>query len=257
MASGIINTANSYGFRPQYVHRAWGTSGQTGYVKICRIVVLREYANAPLRFAFAQRARPIAEISIVFENENSTDPSVRYFIYDCPQEELSAAAFLYKASTSTWDLYIQKLDAYDDMEVVSFDYTQYLQGNQFSLTWTDEQRSTALSWTVTATKGYQYVTAYTPTRGSVVDSIGAYTSIRKVGRLAVCSFNFHVNTASTGATYLSGLPVPIQGMGCSLAKDGSGLAYRFFVNTSGQLVNDGGNIGVGWYNGSVTYVTAS
>ena len=78
MASGIINTV---GLRPQIVHRAMGTAGQSGYIKICRIVVQRTYANAPLRFAISQRARPIAQISIVFENENNTDPAVRYFIY--------------------------------------------------------------------------------------------------------------------------------------------------------------------------------
>lgn len=253
MASGIINTV---GLRPQIVHRAWGTSGQTGYVKICRIVVLREYANAPLRFAFAQRARPIAEISIVFENENSTDPSVRYFIYDCPQEELSAAAFLYKASTSTWDLYIQKLDAYDDMEVVSFDYTQYLQGNQFSLTWTDEQRSTALSWTVTATKGYQFVREFAITPTSLVKSVGLYNYVGKIGRVATCCFNLCLQSTSTGdSIYLTNLPIPIKSVGFVMVGNNNGRRFR--IDSSGNMRNDEPTVTESWYNGSITYITAS
>lgn len=253
MASGIINTV---GLRPQIVHRAKGTAGQSGFVKICRIVVQRTYANAPLRFALSQRARPIAQISIVFENVNDTDPAVRYFIYDCPQEELSNAVFLYKVSASTWDLYIQKWDAYDEYDIVSFDTSLYQQGNSFAITWTDVQQDTALSWTYSATKGYQFVTEYTITPTSNVSGVGSYNYVGKIGRIVVCNFNLNLLAAtSAGTIYLTNLPVPVKNVGFSLAR--ANAANRFYINTSGQLLNNDASITATWYNGSVTYISAS
>lgn len=149
MASGIINTV---GLRPLVVHSANGTGGQAGFIRICRITILQAWANAPIRLTISQRARPDTEISIVFENEDNTDPAVRYFIYDCPQEGLVNVAFLYKATTSTWDLYIQKIENYDHIDVVSADIPFYQQGKSMSVTWTDDQQNSALSWTYTAQK---------------------------------------------------------------------------------------------------------
>lgn len=253
MASGIINTV---GLRPQIVHRAKGTAGQSGFVKICRIVVQRTYANAPLRFAISQRARPISQISIVFENENNTDPAVRYFIYDCPQEDLVSTAFLYKVSASTWDLYIQKLDSYDEFDIVSFDVSLYQQGNSFAITWTDVQQNTALSWTHSATKGYQFVREFAITPTSLVSNVGGYNYIGKMGRIVVCNFNIYMQATSTvGSIYLTDLPIPIKHVGLSLV--GSNVGKRFMINPSGQLVNDESSISASWYNGSVTYISAT
>lgn len=253
MASGIINTV---GLRPQIVHRAKGTAGQSGYIKICRIVVQRTCANAPLRFAISQRARPIAQISIVFANENSTDPAVLYFIYDCPQEDLFSVAFLYKVSASTWDLYIQKLDPYDELDIVSFDVSLYQQGNSFAITWTDVQENTALSWTHSATKGYQFVREFAITPTSLVTSVGEYNHIGKIGRIVVCNFNLNLKaTSKEGSVYLTDMPIPIKNVGVSLASANAG--NRFFINTSGQLLNDDASITATWYNGSITYISAS
>ena len=252
MANGIINTV---GLRSQIVHRAKGTVGQSGYIKICRIVVQRAHANAPLRFAISQRARPVAQISIVFANENSTDPAVLYFIYDCPQEDLDNVAFLYKVSASTWDLYIQKLDSYDELDIVSFDVSLY-QGNRIAITWTDVQENTALSWTHSATKGYQFVREFAITPTSLVTSVGGYNYIGKIGSIVVCNFNLNLKATSTaGSIYLTDMPIPVKHVGFSLARANAG--NRFFINTSGQLLNDDASITATWYNGSVTYISAT
>ena len=181
MASGIINTV---GLRPQIVHSARGTSGQAGFIRICRITVLQTYANAPIRLTISQRARPDAEISIVFENVNSTDPAVLYFIYDCPREDLVNLAFLYKATTSTWDLYIQKLDNYDHIDVVSADIPFYEQGKSMSVTWTDDQQNSALSWTYTAQKPVSHM-------AKTINFIGWHNLLPM--RADRTSFYFHVN----------------------------------------------------------------
>lgn len=253
MASGIINTV---GLRPQIVHRAKGTVGQDGYIKICRIVVQRTYANAPLRFAISQRARPVAQISIVFANENSTDPAVLYFIYDCPQEDLNNVAFLYKVSASTWDLYIQKLDFYDELDIVSFDVSLYQQGNSFAITWTDVQQSTALSWTHSATKGYQFVRELAITPTSLVKTVGAYNYIGKIGRIVVCNFNLKLKaTSSDGSIYLTNLPIPIKNVGFGMVGNNNGRRFR--IDPSGNMRNDEPTVTESWYSGSITYITAS
>jgi hypothetical protein len=253
MASGIINTV---GLRPQIVHRARGTAGQSGYVKICRIVVQRTYANAPLRFAISQRARPIAQISIVFANENNTDPPILYFIYDCPQEDLVSTAFLYKVSASTWDLYIQKLESYDEFDIVSFDVSLYQQGNSFAITWTDVQENTALSWTHSATKGYQFIREFAITPTSLVGSVGTYNYVGKIGRIAICCFNLYLQpTSSAGSIYLTDLPIPIKNVGFAMVGNNNGRRFR--IDPSGRMMNDDPTVTESWYNGSITYITAS
>lgn len=253
MASGIINTV---GLRPQIVHRAKGTVGQSGYIKICRIVVQRTYANAPLRFAISQRTRPVAQISIVFANENSTDPAVLYFIYDCPQEDLDNVAFLYKVSASTWDLYIQKLELYDELDIVSFDVSLYQQGNNFAITWTDVQQSTALSWTHSATKGYQFVREFAITPTSLVKSVGAHNYIGKIGRIAACNFNLNLKaTNPVGSIFLTNLPIPIKSVGFVMVGNNKGIRFR--IEPSGNMRNEETIVTESWYNGSITYITAS
>ena len=99
------------------------------------------------------------------------------------------------------------------------------------------------------------VTNITPTfAGDVTD--GSYTYCQKFGRVVCLGVNIQVTANRTAKSpLLTGLPAPEHGYGLTLVGD---TAYiRAIINTTGQLRNDTTNVPSGWYNGSITYISAT
>ena len=104
------------------VHSATGTSGTSGYVKLISVKITTSYQNVPIIFEIAQRGKyPTAILYLYFANANSKDPAgyLRYTGYDCN-------AYLYKSATSTWDIYVQKSESYDNIAVIRYHKPQYM-----------------------------------------------------------------------------------------------------------------------------------
>ena len=117
-----------------YIHYASGTDGQAGFVKVCRIVITGTYMSSPIEIDYAQRHRPtVTTLVIKFYAGNSTDPSVEYFGYDGSD----TLAFLAKAETSTWDLYIQKSEGWDNISIVGLRMPHHAD-ELAKITWTNE-----------------------------------------------------------------------------------------------------------------------
>ena len=119
-----------------------GVSNSTGWVKIAQIKITGTYINQPLKLRVVQRGTMGYDIILRFTSVNSKDPTLATFkVYmDTPGNAITApSVYFNKTSTdatngSTWDLYIKKLDGYDSIDMLSFDFGHYTVG-RFEWTW--------------------------------------------------------------------------------------------------------------------------
>ena len=120
-----------------------GVSNSTGWVKIAQLKVTGTYINQPLKLRVLQRGTMGYDIILRFASVNSKDPTLATFkVYmDTPGNAITApSVYLSQTSTetatdgATWDLYIKKLDGYDSIDILSFDFGRYTAG-RFEWTW--------------------------------------------------------------------------------------------------------------------------
>lgn len=160
-----------------------GTAGSTGYIKIAQLKVLATYQNRPITIELAQRgSSTTTNISILFLNSNSTDPTLYKFIATGPCKNI----FMNKSATSTWDLYVQKSESYDTIVIYKCLHSA---SADISITWTDSQISSAISgWTQATSRDIFHLssvshlswdnatTNYYITKGALAYWNGAYLS---------------------------------------------------------------------------------
>ena len=129
-----------------YIHRATQPYGTAGYTKIARITIGNAYVNACIQIKVIKRYYEPTTYNIMFKSDAGSDPTVYTFYHDPYQP-----AYLVKATTSTWDLYISKV-AYDDITVVDYSLPVYLEEyNRITLTWMDEGVATLPSGYIAST----------------------------------------------------------------------------------------------------------
>lgn len=158
--TGSLKTQNGH-----YVHSASGTAGTEGWINIATIKIAKTYANSAIEITYTSRGYscPIS-ISILFENSNTLDPAIKYFIYKGDTEVNNTnAPRLYKTSTSTWNLYIKKSEASDVIDIVDFVNPYYL-NDKVTITWTNTQVSSYPS-DAASPVSYYYDTKYGYTAG--------------------------------------------------------------------------------------------
>lgn len=129
-----------------YVHSTYGTSGTSGYVRICRFTITGAYCNSTIAFKVHQRRRMGGEIKVLFNPVNGTDPDVQSLKTYGDLGEV----IIVKADTSIWDLYICKSEGYDTIDIVDFQKGNY-QYSAINVEWCNDQVNTAPTGTV-ATK---------------------------------------------------------------------------------------------------------
>ncbi len=102
----------------QCIHNANGTAGSTGYVLIMRLVTSQTYINSPMRFAIIRRGDFMStDVFLKFANANSVDPTVEKFIARGATRDI----YVVKSSTSTFDIYVKKAEAYDTIAITAFE----------------------------------------------------------------------------------------------------------------------------------------
>lgn len=87
-----------------------GGGSSAAYIRLCRITINSSYINYPLEITYFQRGSSAATtLCIMFTSEDNTDPNLYTFRYkgEC------RAAYIVKAATSTWDIYITKSQSWD------------------------------------------------------------------------------------------------------------------------------------------------
>ena len=134
-----------------------GTAGTTGYIRIATLRVTTDYANSVVSFDITQRGYTnITRLFIRFANSDSSDPGLDAFQY---LGSGSTRAYIVKATTSTWDLYIGKSESYDNIGIVN--YTQNFGYNAITITWQGNQVSSVPS-------GFRQATNYLSDNASII-----------------------------------------------------------------------------------------
>lgn len=152
--TGDLKLANSY------VYSTTASSGTVGYQLIATLKISKNYQNAPIKFTVTRRrdATPTA-ISVTFKSVNSSDPELE----SLQVWGTTAEVWINKSATSTWDLYVQKTEAYDIVEVIEYHKPPYDSG--ISVTFSEVVVSTVPTSAIQASWGCKV--GYAASAGSV------------------------------------------------------------------------------------------
>ncbi|MDY2726205.1 MAG: hypothetical protein SOV36_05245, partial [Anaerostipes faecalis] len=159
-------------------HKCTSSGGVAGYFHIARCFIKAKYANQPITMTITNRGKQNSSMTLIFTNDNSTDPSVAKF-----QKIGDAVFYIAKADTSTWDLYVQKSESYDSLAVIDFSMGSY--ASKFTWTWMDKTITSAISGWISATQLAGMYTIDTTSGGtsgsnSLITSGAAFGGISKV-----------------------------------------------------------------------------
>ena len=134
LAGGTV-TGMTYFNQGTSVKTIGAGSGKTGYFKVCTFKITGNYQNQCIKLHTTQRNR-FGNLYIIFSSVNSTNPSISAFYKDGS----GIVARLVKTSNGVFDLYIQKQEAYDDLEVTLLEKGSYMSGT--TITWVNATVST-------------------------------------------------------------------------------------------------------------------
>lgn len=111
---------NQIAYMP-YSFDAYWSSGDLGWTKIATITITGNYCDAPIEFIVQRRHdKRSVKLSVSFESVANTDPSLSGFYYDSIEQTYGGNPFyavMHHSSTSVWDLYVRKSEAYDHIGV--------------------------------------------------------------------------------------------------------------------------------------------
>lgn len=128
--------------------------GTNGYLLIATLKITAAYNNSPIEITISRRGDLIpTRINIIFDNLNSTDPtlnSLRVWGY-------TSQVWIHKSAKSTWNLYTQKTETYDNVGVLS--YFKSSNDNGISITWGNTAVTTLPSGAVQASTASFIVSA--------------------------------------------------------------------------------------------------
>ncbi|MDU5101149.1 MAG: hypothetical protein E6240_01805 [Clostridium butyricum] len=123
-----------------------GGSGTAGYMHVARITIGSAYQNQPISFDIQQRNR-YGSIILQFQSANSHDPDLSYI-----QKRGNIEAYMVKSSAGVWDLYVQKSEGYDVIEVIDMGKGEYM--TLTTIEWKNVTVTTLPTGYITAGKQY-------------------------------------------------------------------------------------------------------
>lgn len=98
-------------------------SGTDGYILMARIRHIAAYADSPITFVFSRRlASAPMMVNVRFVSSSSLDPNLGDITY----EGQNYGAFITKTAENTWDLYVQKITAYDTIALQDWYTSPYM-----------------------------------------------------------------------------------------------------------------------------------
>ena len=127
LAGGTV-TGMTYFNQGTSVKTINGGSGQTGYFKVCTFTITNSYQNQCMKLHITQRGR-FGNLYIIFGSSDSTNPSISAFYKDGS----GIVARLVKSKNGVFDLYVQKQESYDNLEVTILEKGSYMAGTK--ITW--------------------------------------------------------------------------------------------------------------------------
>lgn len=131
------------------VHYNYGTNGSDGYVRLATIVIKGVYVDAPIELTITRRSdRQSTKIVVRFNCISSNDPTVERFNV----VGATADVWIYKSAASTWELYVKKNGAWDEVNVTEYHKHLYVR-DRIAVTWQKDQISTLPDGATQATVG--------------------------------------------------------------------------------------------------------
>lgn len=99
----------------QYSHDINSNGNTDAYFKLCQIKINSDHVNCPIEICYFQRgSQTTTKLNILFNSINANDPSLNKFTYF----GYCRGAYIVKASTSTWDIYVKKSEPWDTIGFV-------------------------------------------------------------------------------------------------------------------------------------------
>ena len=121
--------------------------GTAGYMHVAQIKIGANYQNQPITFSIHQRNGIYGMLVIIFKSLNGPDPELQYI-----HKIGNIDAYIYKSATSTWELYLQKVEAYDSIDIIELNKGEYMNGT--TVTWVDKTITTLPSGSIQAITEY-------------------------------------------------------------------------------------------------------
>ena len=181
------------------------------YFYAYQIKINNAYVNQPIYFRVHQRSR-WGEIWIQWNSIDSNDPTIGSFV-----KTGNINAYIQKSATSTWNLYIQKQEAYDSIAIVQLGIGDY----------TNSKVTLTLKNTTVTSLPSGYTTAST------------YTNTMNIsGNAATATTATRANTLTTART-ING--TSFNG-GANITTANWGTARTITIGKTGKSVNGSGNI---------------
>lgn len=181
----IRNTSNDnqFDYMP-YSWRAVGQSNTSGYARIATITFTdASFHNLPIVFEIQQRQLNVrARITAMFHTGNNIDPVLDGFYCDSPQ----VSAFIYKVSTSVWDVYVLKTMAYDYINV--WTYVPWWMTQNTAISYANSLLTSVPSGATVATIAPCYAPTVTLTKSSG-DSTASGVKFYRSGNVCHLAFN--------------------------------------------------------------------
>ena len=148
--SGGTVTGNVILQKGSYTYHATGTSGARGYINIATIKIRSTYQNVPIAFEVYRRGttQPTM-LYVTFASANNTDPGLTKLSFE--GAGVSDDFAIVKTTTSTWNLYIRKTEAYDDIAIAEY-HTNFSYMSNTTVTWTNVHAASLPSGATKATK---------------------------------------------------------------------------------------------------------
>ena len=112
-----------------YVHSAKASAGNAGYINIAQIKLNGTYLNSPTEIRIHQRGR-MGTIYIQFANVSNNDAGIGFI-----KKDGNINAYIQKSATSTWQLWVQKAEPHDTIDVM--DISKGPHSNKLQFTWKD------------------------------------------------------------------------------------------------------------------------
>ena len=186
-----------------YVWHGVGISGTEGYVNIAEFSLAdTKYQNCPICLTvFRRRTLDRSRLIISFVGDEAGDPDVECFRFEGAGSPTDF--YLYKSATSTWQLYIKKTEAYDNIGIgefhADFEYITY------KVTFKDAQVSSVPDGAIAATQlpvaAHTHNYAGSSSAGGAANSAKKLSSAQTIDGVAFdgSSNIIHYGTCSTAA----------------------------------------------------------
>ena len=111
-------------FKKNYYAFLDAEGGKSGYIRFAIVKILNSWANGLIEFSFSRRHEGKTTVSLVYSNSPGTDPDIASFTYS----GACNAVYIRKDSASTWSLFIQKIEPYDNISIYDITLSQYMDG---------------------------------------------------------------------------------------------------------------------------------